>query len=44
MEFLQWMFQDFWHFIGMIILISVVGTCINGFIKALNRMPGDEDE
>jgi hypothetical protein len=43
MEFLQWMFQDFPHFLGMIVLISIVGTLINGFVRAIQGRKDDDE-
>jgi hypothetical protein len=44
MEFLQWMFTNLWHFLGMIILISVIGSLINGFVRAAAGKRESDDE
>jgi hypothetical protein len=33
MEILQFIFQDFWHWLGMLILLSVVAAGIGGWFR-----------
>ena len=35
MNFLEFTFQSFWHFCGMIVLLSIAMTTIIGFAQAI---------
>jgi hypothetical protein len=37
MEYLQFIFQDFWHWLGAIFIIAVVGDRIVGIFRAIFR-------
>ena len=44
MELLNWIFQDFWHFLGVFLLLGAVGNIFSGwFSKTVYHRKDEED-
>ena len=43
-EILEFIFQDFWHYIGFAVLIMIIGSCIPTFSWTRNTKVVKEDK